>query len=1112
MFTYNNNKKQTMRFLVVLRFVVFFVFVFVYGLRAKKMRNNIRKQSRCRSKRKLHCRCSKRKDVFGHREMHPFCKIRTAKATRICNGKSMFSKYSNFKECIRKNGVTCPKNDPFCEKITQGIKEKKIKKPKNNVLLSVSPLVSCSLNDEIRKTKPNHLIPDEKKAFYCDFEANEKFSKLDYGDGGTFDNAGLVKFLNKDASLVSKLGARLDECICADFSGTNINDCNDIFLCDVTCDAIIEKNSFEAMCKTDWYLKFCSMKCGKQHIRPRKQISKLDGFDPKAYQFSVETKTNKHSISIYSLGHIVKRNIHDASLLDLQTFMRTLAKNIDFKTNGLRSHVHEDWLNLNKMQCHTLSDKAIDTLLGIKSLDKLKELILKDEGIACTFKKGWSNAILDGDKRLFQRCETDIAQNSVRDPFVAKKFVRRLFLDDFENGFVTGMRFIKEYAKLKGANDIVKFIVSLTEEDLRHCNSIDRFQQITKFLNTKLPVPFCKNVIGFIDDKFFIHEDECVNILIPEHWKNNDFKHTPVHKKTNKNKEVKVIGSAKFCRSSDGHFDSKPLDYHLGGVCLTKRHARRLKTMNNGHYVSHGGFHYPLPVETSCNGFNNSRYDRVRLVFEAPEDVVNVNDLGVDEADGRHVPFFDNSLTTLTKSKTGKIIIELFSECKDKKKHQRHSGILDFGKSYKRQPYLINMQGDSSIVEPPFTLFTLDENLKLSTKAWVADELKATSKVHDMHLSDLKDFQKILYTVHSENPDDNLHIISAAVCSHEDINVLYAKTKNSVDRSVIDCIVLGEKCKDIYDRCPINPSMHVDVRLDKNNVLWLIPKHELIHKKQGPMRVSGSCNVRTINYFLELLKYHETISQFSYAITKTACVKRNVDLRASDFFVLQRQLLQNQQSPHKANHNSCKHKTLCIGDDGRTTRETSDKSTCDFNVDLGFEERQKTSWDAILMDPILYLRSYKKEIIPLKFDVIVYNVKNCVKQQETLQNRRGLLSTSMSSQVSFGGGVSSIFNILAALNNTTPQMISFADSLINNNNDIWHLAENTPAAREELYEKIAQMYTEDMLCLHKAYFLYIGGAFAAYYFILLLLSAIFTCFPDNVTGKSISIYYQPNAL
>ena len=111
----------------------------------------------------------------------------------------------------------------------------------------------------------------------------------------------------------------------------------------------------------------------------------------------------------------------------------------------------------------------------------------------------------------------------------------------------------------------------------------------------------------------------------------------------------------------------------------------------------------------------------------------------------------------------------------------------------------------------------------------------------------------------------------------------------------------------------------------------------------------------------------------------------------------------------------------------------------------------------------------------------------------------------------YGGGVSSIFNILAALNNTTPQMISFADSLINNNNDIWQLAENTPAAREELYEKIAQMYTEDMLCLHKGYFFYIGLAFAAYYVLLILLASIFSCFPDSVTGKPISIYYQPNA-
>ena len=1091
--------------------LVFLFLVCVYGLQAKKLR---RKNSKCKEKRKLHCSCAKQKDVFGHLEMHPFCTMRDSKASNICTTSSMFTRYSNYKQCIKKDGTACPENDPYCKQTTKTATKKLIEPTKKT--LSVSPLVSCTLDDQVRRTNPNHLIPDEKKAFYCDFEANERFSKTDYGDGGTFDNAGLVKFLNTDAALASKMNIKLDECVCADFSGASIQDCNDIFLCDVTCDALIQSKSYEEMCNTDWYMKFCSMKCGHQHIRPRKQISKLDGFDPNAYQFSVETKTSGDSITVYSVGHVVKKNIHDASLDDVKDFVNLLAKSIDKKSNGLHSQVHEDWLNANKLQCHTMSDKAIDVINGINSLSEFGQILRDDRGLRCSFKKGWSRAILDGDKRLFQRCETDIEQSSIKDPFTAKKFVRRLFLDDFENGFVTGMRFIKEYAKLKDAYDVVKFVVSMTEEDTRHCNSLDRINEMVKFLDLNEPVPFCKNVIGMNEDfSFFIHEEECVNILIPEDWKTKEFKHSPVHKKEVKNKEIKILSSAKFCRSTSGHFDSQPLDYNDGGVCLTKQHSRRLKTMNNGHYISTGGFQYPLPVEYSCYDFNNSRYDRVRLVYEAPDNVVDVKDLGIDEADGRHLPFFDNSLTSITKSQTpGKVNIELYSDCKDRKEDQQHSGLISFGDSYKKQPYLINLEGDKNIVEPPFKYFDLDEDLKIKTKAWISNELKAMDQIEDIHISDLKDFEKILYTVHSNNAEDNLHIISAAVCSHEDVDFLYTKTQGLIDRSVLNCIIDSKDCAKVYNKCPMNPSMHVDVELDKNDVLWLLPKHELIHKEQGPMRISGSCNVKTINYFLELLRYHETVSEFSYAITKTACVKKGLNIKASEFFLLQRQLLQNQQSPHQAKHEACKHKSLCIDGDGNAIEEIYDTSTvCDFNVDLGFEERKKSSWDAILMDPILYLRSYKKEVLPLKFDVIVYNVKSCGRRQlietEGGRKRRGLLSST--SQVSFGGGVSSIFNILAALNNTTPQMISFADSLINNNDDVWHLAENTPAAREELYEKITQMYTEDMLCLHKAYFFYIGASFGAYYVLLLLVSALFACFPDSVTGRSISIFYQPNA-
>ena len=140
----------------------------------------------------------------------------------------------------------------------------------------------------------------------------------------------------------------------------------------------------------------------------------------------------------------------------------------------------------------------------------------------------------------------------------------------------------------------------------------------------------------------------------------------------------------------------------------------------------------------------------------------------------------------------------------------------------------------------------------------------------------------------------------------------------------------------------------------------------------------------------------------------------------------------------------------------------------------------------------------------MKFDAIVYNVKSCNPK------RRNLLFENVA-DVTYGGGVSVIFNILATMNTTTPQMISFADSLIDNNHEQWLLSTDTNEAREQLYEQIVKMYTEDVLCLHKSHFQYIGLAFGGYYLLILLLAIIFSYLPDTVTGKPISIFYQPNA-
>lgn len=937
----------------------------------------------------------------------------------------------------------------------------------NNNKMIVGQLHKCTVNEKT-------LIPDEKEPYYCDFDENKKFSETNHG-GGVYNNEGLIKYLNKDVQLAAKIDVldEIQECICADFSGASVENCKDIFLCNINCNTILKRNP--KLCRIDWYRHFCAAECGLQKVKTDKKQTKELGFPNDSYQFTVETTLEKNQIQVFSIGHILKENIINPTTFQVKEFLETLAKDNDIQTNGQieESLIHKDWFDINKLQCHTVSDTTLQAF-DVENLTT--------EFMPCQFRKGWSKATLDGDNRDFMRC----AGKTMNEPNLKKQFIRRLFYDDYDKGYITGNSFIKEYASLKSNRQLIKFIVSVNEQDIRHCNSINRRNNKISYIKPNIEkVPFCKTVIS----KTKLAEEECVNLVVPMDWKNDITAHNPVRQSNEKNPSISILEKGAYCRTETGKVDSIQQDQ---GICLPYNLPSKMTTKPNGFYISNSGFEYPEPTEYSCHEFNNSRYDRIRMAFVSKTKTLKnlkLVDVGKDEASASKLEnFFDNKLTTITTTEEGSII-ELFSNCVDKKQKHFHSGIITFNtNNLKPQPYLIDIPADTTIEEPLFKDFGLSKDLELYTKVWLTknyDTYKNIDKSAEIHINDFTDFQKLLFTTHSKQKNDNIHIISAAVCSNRDIKYLQQKSNYQIPEYVFECIVKGNRCQEIKKK----ENMHVKIEY-MNQQLWLIPKHDLIIKNHGPMRVSNTCDSKTIDYLLDLLNYKKT------------------GITGQDFFLVSNQLLKNQKPMHKTNIKPCKSTSLCV-DRNANIKKSTGTTTCSIDVDIGYEEKQSLAWDAIFMDPIFYLRTYKNAVVPLKFDVIVYKIKECGNYKQTTKRRLQLLSDMAT--IEYGGSVSSIFNILATMNNTKPQMISFADTLIDNLHEQWPLATNTNEAREQLYEQITKLYTEDLLCLHNSYIFYIGLAFVLHYVVLLILSTIFSCLPDTITGKPVSIFYQPNS-
>jgi hypothetical protein len=207
-----------------------------------------------------------------------------------------------------------------------------------------------------------------------------------------------------------------------------------------------------------------------------------------------------------------------------------------------------------------------------------------------------------------------------------------------------------------------------------------------------------------------------------------------------------------------------------------------------------------------------------------------------------------------------------------------------------------------------------------------------------------------------------------------------------------------------------------------------------------------------------------------------------------------------------------------------------------------------SSWDAIVYHPDdigdlshHYEPSTEDFQLQLKVEVIVHG-STCTADFDPKSNRRRLLSFTERKRIRgpsrkllqlasgegvtpdarFGGGSSITFNInvnLAAAAATQSQVIGMdkqgEETIVTNAEKVKEslgLEETATETevRKEIYKNVKKMVKESSACLHKLSFQWVTLSFIGYYVLSLLIAALLAaCAPDLLTGKSMSVFFDP---
>jgi len=181
--------------------------------------------------------------------------------------------------------------------------------------------------------------------------------------------------------------------------------------------------------------------------------------------------------------------------------------------------------------------------------------------------------------------------------------------------------------------------------------------------------------------------------------------------------------------------------------------------------------------------------------------------------------------------------------------------------------------------------------------------------------------------------------------------------------------------------------------------------------------------------------------------------------------------------------------------------------------------------------------------LPVKVEVLIHGSTCSEEYDPALSQRRRLLSFQERKHIRggqarkllqldsgagvvpdarFGGGSSIAFNINVNLGDdaaTQSQVIGMdkqgEETIVTNSDDVkasLGLSEDATdeEVRKEIYINTRKMVKESQDCLHKLEFSWVTLSFIGYYVLSLLLAALLAaCMPDKLTGKAMSVFYDP---
>ena len=267
-----------------------------------------------------------------------------------------------------------------------------------------------------------------------------------------------------------------------------------------------------------------------------------NGYDMEAFQWSVEQEDSVSlassmneilsemetvQMNIYSVGKLINRKftlestregldeqfVDDLNAKELRTFFNRLALTGDaIPFSNLTSAEdllkQAEWsptdLTSNgetaQLRCHTVADSVLDTFRSITDVrrDFVDRFFNANQRADCEY----GDAILDNETK-YTRCANHEDNSIFLYPSVRKAFVNPIKSDFFLSGFMKGQRFVKEMGRSKeelgfvnagkrtmpdgtdlqqnASYDHMKFMMSMTTDQVEQCNTIDGNCQTTYF-------------------------------------------------------------------------------------------------------------------------------------------------------------------------------------------------------------------------------------------------------------------------------------------------------------------------------------------------------------------------------------------------------------------------------------------------------------------------------------------------------------------------------------------------------------------------------------------------------------------------------------------------------